>query len=524
MHVIRWQTNKVQAGSIVRITTWPLALWLLLGLALPTSAKPLWQQDWIEVRSPHFVVVSALPQARTTRLVVELENFRTAAVLVTNIGRFEERIPTHVYLLPYAVAELGFDGTYVGYFVSGMRANYAAVVPSREKLPEVLKHEYVHFLVHNQDQLIYPTWFDEGFAELLATMTINDKMIEYGKAPSNRIDALSYGQWLPFEQLLQARGIDQLNSLQKAMFYAQSWFLVHYLIFARPETDFSAQNREFLRLSESGVAPVAAFEQAFELKVSRLEALLRVYARQAPNFRRPLPQPIAIAPTTTVAVAADRVAAELGLLALTLRRHDEARRFYEGALALNPRNAAALVGMGDVLKHGNQAAEADPYYRQAIALEPSNPLHELDYAEYLVSLAADETEPARARDLFSAARRHFARSLALDPNNPETLAQQGLSYLLAGDAPDKAVQSLEAARALLPAQAEIRLQLARAYAANDQPDKARRHVRSLMAWADAKNTNELQKLLDALQTVAARPSNESTANDNAKAPGTPVSK
>jgi hypothetical protein len=138
----------------------------------------LWERTWIEVRSAHFVIISTISEKQS----VGLERFRTAVRMVTNIGRFEERIATKVYVLPYAVEELGFTGNLKGYFLARMRANYAAVIPAvGVELDDVLKHEYVHFLVHNRDTLSYPTWFNEGFAQVLQTLSARGDRIDYGQ-------------------------------------------------------------------------------------------------------------------------------------------------------------------------------------------------------------------------------------------------------------------------------------------------------------------------------------------------------
>jgi hypothetical protein len=159
-----------------------------------------------EVRSPHFVIVGALSEKETVDLTRDLERFRDAVQIVTNMGRFDERIPTKVYVLPQAVPKLGFKEHVGGYFIPGMRANYAAVVPVPPGvLGAALRHEYVHFLVHNQDDRNYPRWYDEGFAEVLSTMTARGKVIEYGEPMPARVAALPNGRWMPSERLLDIR-------------------------------------------------------------------------------------------------------------------------------------------------------------------------------------------------------------------------------------------------------------------------------------------------------------------------------
>ena len=132
-------------GALVRIVACMLLLCSQFGFAME-----VWERDWIQVRSPHFTVNSALSEKRTVELVTDLENFRRVVELITNMQRFEERIPTRIYMLPIKKSDFGITGSVAGYMLSGLRGNYAAMVPSGAFTDEVQKHEYVHFLVHNR--------------------------------------------------------------------------------------------------------------------------------------------------------------------------------------------------------------------------------------------------------------------------------------------------------------------------------------------------------------------------------------
>ena len=69
-------------------------------VARAAAAREPWEYAWTETRSPHFVVLSALGTGRGTELAQSLEDFRFAAKIVTNTGRFDERVLTYVYLVP----------------------------------------------------------------------------------------------------------------------------------------------------------------------------------------------------------------------------------------------------------------------------------------------------------------------------------------------------------------------------------------------------------------------------------------
>jgi hypothetical protein len=71
--------------------------------------------------------------------------------------------------------------------------------PVTNALDDVLKHEYVHFLVHNQDSLAYPHWFDEGFAEVLQTLTVSGNVVEFGQPNQVRADRLRSTPWMSWK-------------------------------------------------------------------------------------------------------------------------------------------------------------------------------------------------------------------------------------------------------------------------------------------------------------------------------------
>lgn len=507
---------KTDATAIRRranaVATWWIACGALVTWVAPGSAKELWERDWNEVRSSHFVFVSALDESRTRELVRDLEHFRQAAEIVTNIGRFDERITTTVYVFPSRVREFGIaDGT-LGYFAPRMRENLAAVSSiSGIELDNVIKHEYLHFLIHNRDSLRYPPWFDEGFAEVMETLETEGRRVTYGEPDASRIASLNSHAWMSFNKLIETRSTQQLDGATRSLFYAQSWLLTHYLMFGRPERTFAADNVAYLRRVENGEPGVAAFEAAFGVRVSRLRRTLERYgARRLRVVALNLTTPLIEVDAVARALAPDEIAARLG--ALLLARGDEsgAKRHFDGALALNPSNAKAIVGSAEILTHERNFDAAAPLYEKAIVIEPANAHHELDYGKHFLTRAALEADDGRRRELVREARKHFSRSYKIDPNNPETLARNGLSYLIEGANLDRGIESLEAAHEMLPSNGDIRADLARMYIEVGKPEKAREHLSTIVAW---EGMESIEDLLGRLPPEPETP----TANDPALA-------
>jgi tetratricopeptide (TPR) repeat protein len=303
---------------------------------------------------------------------------------------------------------------------------------------------------------------------------------------------------MPFTKLLAVRETRSLGRERGAMFYAQSWFLMHYLMIGREDARFAERTADYLRRAEAGEAQTQAFEAAFGIKPSQLQATLLRYARKLHYYRGRPTTPFEIVEPQVRRMAPDEIAAELGLLALIRDSNEAAEEHYNAALAANPSNALALVGAGDVHKEAGRYDQAVPLYESAIALEPSDANHELDYGEYFLTRASLTEDPAEARSFLVEARRHFARSYKLNPHNPETLDQNGLTYLFEGEDAAKAVESLELAHQLLPSHPSIRANLAKAYVEAGQPEQARAQLRRLLAWSHSEQAEWIQKQLAAL--------------------------
>jgi tetratricopeptide (TPR) repeat protein len=496
----------------------------MLAIAGAASAADLWDRPWVEVRTDNLRLLSGLDERRSREFAVELENFRHFVLLVTNVGEVRERVPTTVYLMPERRPEFGFRDNVQGYLRTTLRSNDVVLAPSGGFLDEAIKHEYVHMLVHNHSPLLYPAWFDEGFAELLMTFEIKGNDIAFGKVSPVRASWLNATnasqQVLAFDRLLSVASPQALGRDENAMFYAQSWLLMHYLNFGRPDANLSADMTRYLDLTAKGTPPVAAFEQAFGIEVAKLRSILRKYSTKLPFFRGKIPDPYSPGRVSVRAAPPDEVATGLGWLLMFSADSKAAEPYFAAALARNPTNSRALAGMGDVRKFAGDFASAEKFYASAIAAEPDNPLNELEFAEYFagVALAAVKGgDSAAAASASVEARRHYARSYKLDPENPETLAMNGMTYLPEGKA-DKAVESLEMAYDLYPGNSQIRTMLARALLAAGEREAARPHLQAVAARFHGATSPEFDQLLAELDGGAAAPADESAATGTAAAP------
>lgn len=477
-----------------------VSLLLLLALGCTT---PLHENAWIEVRTPHFVIWSALDEGRSVALGRELESFRQVVLLLTNVGRVEPRVPTFIYALPAPESRVGLPSKLGGFFRAGLRANHAVVRPVGRSLGDILYHEYTHFLVANRDARSYPLWFNEGFAELLSSLEAEGNTIRVGMAPEGCVQALGQ-DWISFREVLTQRDYDR-PGVWRSLFYAQSWALVHYLTWGREGRDFARENQRYLELIKGGADEEEAFEVAFGIPVRKLKREIQSYLRRGVPYRElTLREPLEDADIRVRALAPDEIAQGLGELALEVVDLEAAREWFEAALVANPGSARATAGLANTTKLENRWDEAGALFERALELAPDDPLTLLDAAKYFHDRAEASGDAVERRGFLRSARIHYARAHSLAPDDPETLTLYGSTFLAEGEDTSKGLDALEAAHGLLPGLPHVKFQLARAYVVLDRRDEALPLLRSVVAWSHGEHT-AAQELLESLTTAAAEP-------------------
>jgi Serine/threonine protein kinase len=121
----------------------------------------------------------------------------------------------------------------------------------------------------------------------------------------------------------------------------------------------------------------------------------------------------------------------LGLLESALGKHDLALVEFQKVLAINPRDADALIGMARVYEQMGRTTDAESNLKNAIDLR-------LGYWDGHRALAEFYDRQKRGQDAIL----QYRRIIELTPDNPEAYSDLGVQYLQLGDS-----QSLAAAEA-----------------------------------------------------------------------------
>ncbi len=337
--------------------------------------------EWIEVRSPDFVFVSAVGEARTRKLAEELEVLRSVLDEVLG-GPLHVTAPARVYLFagsrdfrPYKNLWRGEPAAVTGAYTRHGEADLIAVDGSAPDVGEVLFHEYIHLVAaHRWPGL--PLWFEEGLAQLYQTFRLDRGRASLGLEIPEHRGWLASHRLMPLEELLAVtRSSPRYNEREKkGAFYAESWALVHYLVLG--DETRRPQLIRYLDLVRRGAGVADAFEQAFGEAPRELERRLAGYAAR-PRWPEggfdvgPIDTPVA----RVGRLGRDEALCRLGdlLSAQEPPRLDEAADHFRAALQENPGSGRALAGLALVAESRARWERAEDFYRRAVAVAPEDP-------------------------------------------------------------------------------------------------------------------------------------------------------
>src|SRR3712207_1833375 len=369
------------------------ALLLFCCVAPPARAA---QVGWASVRSRHYTVAGQAAERDLLRVAARLERYRAAFSRLLPEGHFDRTVPTLVILFRDDASYAPFKPVYrgrvetnvAGYFQPGNEVNYITMTLGADG-PDggsTLLHEYVHLLVNNYFRTA-PLWLKEGLAEFYSTARISSdgRKVTLGTAPASRVRALRHAPaLLPLGELF---AVDQQSPHysepeKRALYYAQSWALVHYMLGGPRRAQFT----RFLSSVASGTSVEAGLAADFGADAGRLQAELAQYVRAGRYASREevLGEEAAFDSSAEVRpLAPAEVLTILGGLLLRSERAEEAEGYLARAVTLDPASADALDALGLLRLRQNRFDEARELLRRAVEADPRNHLARYHYADAL---------------------------------------------------------------------------------------------------------------------------------------------
>jgi hypothetical protein len=274
-----WRTTVVAAAAI-------------LSLPAPRSAAA--ERPWIEVRSPHFTVVSNAGEHPAQEIAWQFEHVRAVFDAVWPWARRDESRPFIVFvardeatlraLAPqywtsrnrYGTLDAHASGADADY--SAIRVDYGLVSPEGRNNPYESAFEgYADNVLVRHFSGQMPLWFREGLIELFGNVVVEEKDVQIGRPIREYVYLLSGGvpaagrvsfgdrprgggpaarTLLPLERLIAVRREDPefTGDGERSLYSAQVWAFVHFLMFADGGAHRAGFNRlmDILRAGRSG--------------------------------------------------------------------------------------------------------------------------------------------------------------------------------------------------------------------------------------------------------------------------------
>jgi len=377
------------------------ALVLAVAAACPVAmAAP---DQWIEVSSGHFVVLTNANEKQARHIVDQFERMRwifqtlfpklnadpptPILVYAAKNGKTFQAVEPQAYLAKGALS-------LAGYFLTSQDRNYVLLrLDAEHEHPyATIYHEYTHLQFRSAGEFM-PLWLNEGLAEFFQNTEVRDKDVLLGEPSADDLLYLRRQSLIPLPVLFKVdANSPYYHQEQKgSVFYAESWALTHYLQISDREKQTNRVT-EYIRLMAQHEDPVAAAEKAFG-NLKQLQSALDAYihASQYKQFiMHSAAAPIDESAYTVKPVAqADADAGRAEILAL-VQREKESRDLLDAILKANPNNVRALETMGDLELHAGNLSEARKWYGEAVKLDSKSFMANYNFAS--ISMRDQEME------------------------------------------------------------------------------------------------------------------------------------
>lgn len=478
----------------------PLLLAALLWSPPPATASTR-VEGWVEARTPHLTVYTDAGPERAAEIAVRLERFRT--VFSRLAPDFELRSPAPTRILaftdygPWKTVRDGGGLRVLGQFLSSPDGNFITLAADSEDGDAlgVIQHEYVHELVrHNFPRV--PLWFNEGLAEYYRTFDVEDGRAVLGRPPEDRLDWLERHAELELSEVVTT-DVDDLprhGAHGAGRLYAVSWALVHHLLSGEDaKLDATA---DWLALLALGREPLDAFEEAFGVRVTRLERELTEVVRHGdfPSASFPADDLPAKAEVWTVPPA--EVHVHLGDLLTRLGRLQEARDHFYDALEKRPMHPEALSGLAFLEDLAGSLGEAAVLHREAAETDSGSALVWLRFGRHLLQ-RLETAETREQADAFAEdARIALLQAVEIDPDFAEARATLGQAYLFGDADPRSGVPHLERSLEALPLRMDLVFHLVQLHIKAEDFPRARVRIEHLRRWGETEMAARAQEALE----------------------------
>jgi tetratricopeptide (TPR) repeat protein len=419
---------------------------------------------WVEVRTPHFDVVSDGGEKTARRVADQFEQVRRVLQGTMPNAHFDTGVPIQIMAardgksFATLFPEYPYDKRHeqpTGVFFSGTEKNYIALRTNVSgPVPfEDIYHDYTR-LVLKLSYHSLPPWIEEGYANVYGSMILTDKGAKIGRPDPEDLSALWESPLLPLDLVIHVdRASGYYNSGGKPTVYsAESHALVHYLL-ADPQGPGIKSLERYVAQVEAGTDALEAARQVFG-DLNQLQSKLEAYIKQSTTA----PTDVLAGGGTESASAAHTLTpaemeARIGDLDLTRGRRDDARTKLEDALMLDPSLASAEESFGFLLLQIGQLEDAEKHFMRAAELDPKRPL--AYYGQGMVAMSRGGFVGVPVGAVVA-----FEKTVALSPDFAPAWFNLASIYALRKETLQKALDAAQHAASLVPGDSGYQYQVA----------------------------------------------------------------
>jgi Flp pilus assembly protein TadD len=509
----------------IRVGAWVLVLLWVCCIAPPFSSILAGEPQWVEVRSPHFSVVTDAGEKRGREAAMRFEQMR--AVFGTLLVKAKVNLPVPLQIVAlrnskeveqFAPMWNGKPTKVTGLFQGNSDRCFIILDMSAEDPWKVVFHEYAHQLMNGNVAGRTDAWFEEGFAEYFSSIEVDGKQARVGKIPANDYEMVRSGGMLKIADLFRVKQDSRIyndNNDRRAMFYIESSMVVHYLY----DNLLIPKLSTYFELAIDKKVPVEdAIQQSFGMSAQEFDMVLRGYINSGRYRYYPIAAPASLVSSDFASAFLTSVDANAILADVHLHSRDyqpKALEEFQQILQTSPTHPGALRGMGYAYLGKRDFDHAADFFRRASQADSKDPR-----VHYYSALLMNRQEPViHDRDQLDVMKQELQTAIALDPNFADSYSLLAYAYVSGGES-DKALEAMRKAVELSPRNEEYLYNLAMMYLSAQNADPAIR----LLSYLQNSTSPEVaararQSLAEAESYKAALGSGSGTAIGQGPRPG-----
>jgi tetratricopeptide (TPR) repeat protein len=443
--------------------------------------------QWVEIRSPHFSVVTDAGEHRGREVAMRFEQMR--GVFGTLMVKANVNLPVPLQIVAFRnTKELrqfaplwnGKPTQVAGLFQGGGDRSFIMLDMSVESPWTVVFHEYAHQLMNGNLSVQMDPWFEEGFAEYFSSIEVDGKEARVGKIPEYEYQVMRHEASIRIADLFKIQENSPTyneSGDHRTVFYAESGMLVHYVY----DNQLLLKLGTYFRLKYNNVSVEDAIQQAFGMSAPQFDKALRDYVTSGHYRYYPVLTPANI-DSKTYAIKPLSIPDSSAILAdihLHSRDYlDQSMTEFQAVLKADPNNAAACRGMGYAYLQKKDFDQAGQYFRRSSQADSKDPRVHY-YSALLMSRQGSFTD----RSELPLMTKELETSIALDPNFGDAYALLAFAEAYGPD-PAKGLETMTKAILINPRNENYQYNLAQMYLTSQKFDAAIALLQNLQKTQD----------------------------------------